>query len=123
MQLKIDDNDFSEYLTKRGYNVTYKKIMGVNSFYTLDGTYHEDILARKAVVVADLKPMTSAQLAVFIDACDDCEYATYLDTKTNTTVTKKAIATVSSASIALNKNNILHWASGGNGITLTIEER
>lgn len=123
MTLLIDSVDFSSYLTKRGYTVDYKKVMGANSCYTLDGTYHEDVLARKAVVTAPLLPMTSAKLSAIIKACDSCTNATFLDTKTNTIVTKPVIATLSSASIALNKANALFWNNSGNGISLTIEER
>lgn len=123
MTLLIDGVDFSSYLTKKGYTVEYKKIMGANSCYTLDGTYHEDVLARKALVVAPLLPMKSDQLSTILNACDNCNNATFLDAKTNTNVTKNVIATLSSVSVALNKTNALFWNSSGNSITLTIEER
>lgn len=123
MTLLIDSVDYSALLPRRGYTVGYKKVLGPNNCTTLDGTYHEDVIARKAVVTVNLLPMTTAQLTALLNACDDCVNATFLDTKTNTTVTRAAIATLSSASIALNRSNAVFWNQNGSGITLTIEEK
>lgn len=124
MTLLIDSVDYSSYIPPRGYTVQYKKILGTNSCYTLDGTYHEDVLAYKAIVQTELLPMTSAQLSAIISACENCDNATYFDTRTNTIVTKKVIATLSQAAIVLNDPQRVIWnQSTSSGIILTIEER
>lgn len=123
MTLIIGSTDFSSYLPKRGYTVNYKKILGANSCYTLDGKYHEDILATKAVITVELKPMTSEQLSSILNACESATSVTYFDPKENGAVTKEASATLSSASIVLNRANLIYWNSSRNGVTLTVEER
>lgn len=120
MTLLIDSVDYSAHLTKRGYTAAYKAVLGANSCYTLDGTYHEDVLAYKAVITVPLNPLTTAQVAALLNACHNCKTATYFDAKTNTTVTKNAKVTLSAAGIALNKSTAVFW--GGQGLTLTIEE-
>lgn len=124
MTLLINSVDYSSYIPKHGYTVSYKKILGANSCYTLDGTYHEDVLAYKAVITTELMPMTSAQLSAIIAACENCKNATYLDTKTNTIVTKNVTATLSPATIVLNDPQRLIWNQNtSSGIILTIEEK
>ncbi len=122
--LSIDSIDYSWLLPKKGYTVTYKKVLGPNSCYTLDGKYHEDILAYKAVVRVDLLPMTANQLATFSTAIRNCKNATFFDTMTNSTVTRAVNATLNSASLVFNTSNKAFWgASNSKGVTLTIEER
>jgi hypothetical protein len=122
--LLLDSVDYSSYLPKYGYTVAYKKVLGANSCYTLDGTYHEDVLAYKAVITTELKPMTSVQLSAIIEACKNCENATYFDTRTNAIVTKNVIATLSAAAIVLNTSESVIWNQDtSSGIILTIEER
>jgi hypothetical protein len=123
MTLLIDSVDFSSYLPKHGYTVLYTPVLGPNSCYTLDGSFHEDVLAYKALVTTELKPMTPEQLAAITVACQNCKYATYLDTKTNQVVTKKAKATLSPATVVLNNPSQLLWnRDESSGIIMTIEE-
>lgn len=124
MTLLIDSVDYSSYLPPRGYTVQYRKIMGANSVTTLDGTYHEDVLAYKAVIATELRPMTSAQLSAIATACKNCQKATYFDAMTNTSVTKDVIATLSSASLVMNDTANTIWNNNTtSGVILTIEER
>lgn len=124
MILKIDNNDFSSLVPKRGYQVSYKKVLGSNSCYTLDGTYHEDVLAYKATINIELKPMSPEVLSELTIAVENCEQATYHDTKTDSDVTKKAIVSLSPATLVINSENKIIWSNSENsGITLTIEER
>ena len=37
MTLYLDNNNFTSYVKNRGYTVAYKKVVGPNSFTTLDG--------------------------------------------------------------------------------------
>lgn len=121
--LKLNDVDYSSYLPRRGYNITYKDILGSNSCYTLDGKYHEDILASKAIISTELLPMTSERLSAMVKACESCKRATYFDTKTNQVVTRDAKASLSTASLVMNKTNKTFWNdSNTTGITITIEE-
>lgn len=124
MVLKIDSVDYSFLLPKKGYTVTYKKVLGSNSCYTLDGKYHEDVLAHKAVIKVDLLPMTAALLAQFTTAVKNCKNATYFDTMTNSIVTREVNTTLDSASLVFNAQNKIFWSNTNRkGITLTIEER
>lgn len=123
MILKIDGVDYSSYLPKRGYSVTYKPILGANSCYTLDGKYHEDILAYKAIITTELLPMTAVQLSAMINACENCQNATYFDTKTNAQATKEAKATLSTASLVFDAHSKQFWNDSlQSGVILTIEE-
>lgn len=124
MVLKIDSVDYSFLLPKKGYTVTYKKVLGANSCYTLDGKYHEDVLAYKAIITTELMPMTSTQLSDLVTAVKNCKNATYFDTMTNSVVTKEVIAILDSASLVFNAQNKIYWGdTNRKGITLTIEER
>ena len=123
MQLTINGVDFSEIITKYGYSVDYKKILGSNGRYTLNGTYHEDILAWKAIVEAELRPLKSSVLASVITLCAN-EYVTvsYFDTKTNSIRTTEMKPSLSAAKVALINAADTYWNGGGSGITLTLEE-
>ena len=122
MNLYLGTTDIAEHIKYGGYSVGYNKILGPNSFTTLDGTYHEDVIAKKVVVVAALVPITSAELSAILVLCDNLTTATYLDTKTNTYVTANVTATVSMASVVINQNNALYWGDS-NGLILTLEEK
>jgi len=121
MNLYLDSTDIGSYLKHGGYSVFYKKILGPNSFHTLDGTYHEDIIVRKAVVTANLLPLTSEQLASIMVLCDNISQITYFDTKINAEKTVNATASVSIASVLVTLNSAHYW-SDTEGLTLTLEE-
>ena len=124
MTLFIDNVDFSSYLPPRGYTVSYNKIVGDNSMTTLDGVYHEDVLAYKAVISTQLMPMTSEKLTDIMIACANCSTATYYDPKLGEVVTKFAIATLSPASVVMNNPAGTIWNNNTtSGVMLTIEER
>jgi hypothetical protein len=123
MNLKIDGIGYSSYLPKRGYSVTYKPILGANSCYTLDGKYHEDILAYKAIITTELLPMKAEQLSDIINACQNCKEVEYFDTKTNGYVIKDAKATLSTATLVFNTSSKQFWNDSlQKGVVLTIEE-
>ncbi len=124
MVLLLDSIDYSYLLPRKGYSVSYKKVLGPNSRTTLDGKYHEDVLAYKAVVKVDLAPMTSEQLSRLADSVQNCRLAIFFDTKTNSVVTREVYATLESATLVFNTENKAYWsASNKKGITLTLEER
>lgn len=124
MILKIDDKDYSFLVERRGYKVSYKKVLGSNSCYTLDGTYHEDVLAYKALVQVPLKYMTPETLAELVESVETCVKATYFDTKENGEVTKEVIVNLSTANLVMNKGSKVYWSdSEKTGMVLTIEEK
>ena len=124
MILKIDGKDYSHLVPRRGYQVAYKKVLGGNSCYTLDGTYHEDVLAYKAIVTIELMPMSPEELSELVTSVENCDQATYHDTKTDADVTKKVIVTLSPAKLVINAADKRIWSdSESGGMTLTIEER
>ncbi len=124
MILKLDRKEYSHLVPKRGYQVAYKKVLGPNSCYTLDGVYHEDVLAYKAVVNIQLLPMTPEQLSELVTSVENCEQATFHDTKTGTDVTKPVIVSLSPATLVINRADKIFWSdSGSGGMALTIEER
>lgn len=120
MTLYLDSVDFSSYVKNRGYTVSYRKITGPNSYTTLDGTYYEDLIAKKAVVKIPLNPMTSAQLSTLTTACYNATKAKYYDTESGQDVTKDVIATLSEVAVLMTKNGTRYW---GTEIMLTLEER
>lgn len=124
MTLLLDSIDYSYLLPKKGYSVSYKKVLGPNSRTTLDGKYHEDILAYKAIVKVDLTPMTSEQISKLAESVQNCRIATFYDTKTNSEATREVYATLEGATLVFNTANKAYWsASNKKGITLTLEER
>jgi len=119
----IDGVDYSSYIP-RAYRVQYEPILGANTCRTLDGKLHEDILAYKARIEIELKPLTTAQLSAIAQACDNCQQVTYFDAKTNANVTKDAKATLSQAALIMNYGTTELWNNSMNqGIILTVEER
>jgi len=124
LTLKIDGVDFSSYLPKRGYSVAYKPVLGANSCYTLDGKYHEDVLAYKAVITTELLPMTAERLSAIINACQNCKTVEYFDPTENDYVTKEAKATLTTAKMVFNTHSKQFWSDSlQKGVVLTIEEK
>lgn len=124
MILKIDNKDYSHLVPRRGYKCGYKKVLGPNSCTTIDGTFHEDVLAHKAVINIELLPMAPEQLSELETSVENCEYATYHDTKTGTDVTRKVIVSLSPATLVANHADTMIWSdSEDSGMILTIEER
>ena len=122
MYLNLDTTDIAPYLRDGGYSVFYRDVFGPNSFITLDGKTHEDLVARKAVITAVLTLVTTAELAVIVAACDDVSSVTYFDTKTNDYATVTAKATVSIGTVLITKSTIYYWG-GNRGIVITLEEK
>jgi len=120
MTLFLDSADFSSYVKKRGYSVTYKKILGPNSFTTLDGTYHEDVIAKKAVVSVPLNPVTAVNLSTLTNAIYKASSATFYDPEVGADVTKSVFATLSTASVVMTKGATQYW---GEELILTLEEK
>ena len=120
MTLYLDNTNFSTYVKNRGYTVAYRKVVGPNSFTTLDGKYHEDVIAKKAVVSVPLNPVNSSQLAALTAACYDAKKATFYDTEQGADVTRDVTATLSEVSVLMTKNGTQYW---GTEILLTLEEK
>ena len=121
MYLLLDSTDIMPYVKYGGYSVGHKKVLGPNSFTTLDGTYHEDVIAKKTIIQVALKPVTTDELTIVVNACEDISSATYFDTKTNAYKTINVIADVSIASVVINADTVLYWG-GSDGIIITLEE-
>lgn len=66
--VKINNIDFTSYLTPIGEGVKYKKILGNNGGTMLSGRTEEDILSWKAVVRYKVMPLTEVQQATFLTA-------------------------------------------------------
>lgn len=60
--IKINGIDFTSYFTPVGYKVGHKKIKGPNEGYMLDGSFKEDVLAIKAIIICTCMPLTEMQL-------------------------------------------------------------
>ena len=120
MTLFLDNVDYTTYVKNRGYAVAYRKVVGPNSFTTLDGTTHEDIIAKKAVVSVPLNQMNSTQLAALTAACYNAKRATFFDTESGGNVTKDVSASLSEVSVLMTKNGTKYW---GTEILLTLEEK
>lgn len=65
---KLNGIDMSTYFTRYGYTVAYKSIKGDLAGYMLDGSYTDDVLARKAVVTLICMPQTDAQMSILLQA-------------------------------------------------------
>ena len=61
--LRLNGIDFTHSFTSIGYLVHYKKILGSNSGYMLDGSYVEDLLAIKAVITLPAMPLQEADIS------------------------------------------------------------
>lgn len=120
MILYLDNTDFTAYVKNRGYTVEYRKVIGPNSFTTLDGRDHEDIIKLKAVVSVPLNQMNSAKLATITAACHNAKGATFYDTESGTYVTRDVKAMLSEVSVLMTKNGTQYW---GKEILLTLEEK
>lgn len=73
--IKINGIDLTSYFTPVGYNVEYKKIMGSNSGYMLDGSYTEDVLAWKTVITLPCMPLKEMSLGSLISSIYSKQYA------------------------------------------------
>ena len=123
MILKIDGTDFSPFVSKYGYSVRYNKIKGSNDVTTMDGTLHEDILARKAIVNVQLNPMTSEDLASLENAIQrDYCLVTFYDTASGENKTTNMRCQLNNAEVVLNKLTGLYWGAGNTGAVLNMEE-
>ncbi len=122
MYLTLDAYDIAPYIKANGYSISYKNVVGPNSFTTLDGVYHEDIIAKKAVISAALIPLATSVVSEIAQMCDTMVTATYFDSKTNDYITINAKATMSVATVVINKDSIYYWG-GADGIVITIEEK
>ena len=92
--IKINGIDITSYFTPAGYSVEYKKITGSNSGYMLDGSYTEDVLARKAVVVLPCMPLKEADLSALLSNIYQDDYVTvyFFDPQKQAYRTMEAIA-------------------------------
>lgn len=120
MTLFLDGAEYTDKVKRRGYSVFYKKVLGPNSFTTLDGTFHEDVLAKKSVVSVPLNPMTSEDLAAFTKAVHNVKVARFFDSETGMDITKTVSANLSVATVLMDKNGKKYW---GDELTLTLEEK
>lgn len=61
--IKVNTVDITSLLTPVGYQVGYQPVTGRWGGYTLDGKFHPDVLAVKAVLTANCMPLTAQQIA------------------------------------------------------------
>ena len=73
--IKINGKDCTDLFTPVGYSVQYKKIMGNNSGYMLDGSYTEDVLAWKTVINLPCMPLKEMSLGSIISSIYSKQYA------------------------------------------------
>lgn len=64
--IKINDVDFTSMFTHVGYAVGYKSIQGNNGGLMLDGSYTEDEIAQKAVILLPCMPLNSSNLSTLL---------------------------------------------------------
>ena len=73
--IKINGIDFTSYVPRAGYSVSYKKVHGGAGGVTLAGSTTEDILAIKAIVTVPIIPVLGdAKIAALIDALYEFNY-------------------------------------------------
>lgn len=121
MVLKINGIDFSSYVEKNSYLVSYETREGNNGGMMLDGSWTNDIIAFKATVTFTIVGMTAARLAEITSAClDQYVNLTYLDTRTNSQRTAQFMPSVGTATYAFARHGLDYFR---NGMTLTFRER
>lgn len=118
--IKINGKDCTDLFTPVGYGVQYKKIMGNNSGYMLDGSYTEDVLARKAVVVLSCMPLQEADLSALLSNIYQDDYVTvyFFDPQKQAYRTMEAVAGETEAKFrGAGGTGLLFWT--GMIVTLT----
>lgn len=83
--IRINSIDYSQYVTKYGYSVSYRKVDGGAGGTMLTGETTVDVLAIKAVITVPLMPMFESQLNALIANALSSDYPTlrYFDPRTN----------------------------------------
>lgn len=72
--IKINDVDFTSMFTPVGYSVGYKSIQGNNGGLMLDGSYTEDEIAQKALILLPRMPLNSSDLSTLLSNIYGSEY-------------------------------------------------
>lgn len=67
LNLKLNDVDIAGLVTPTGLQVNYKKVLGSNSGYMLDGGYTEDLIAIKREVSITFMPLASIDLSAVLN--------------------------------------------------------
>lgn len=121
LPLFIDDVNYTSYIDKYGYQVSYSPIKGPNEGVAIDGTTITDIVARKAVLSVTCNPLDQVRLASIISALSkDSVEVTYFDTKTNAQRTAFFIPEIGSTKIALQTAAGVYWFTA---MTVTLTEK
>lgn len=117
MDFYINGNNYSSYVTK--YKTGYRKVLGGNSYTTLDGTYYEDVIARKVSLTVEFAPINSSTLSDLIEICqNDTLSVTYFDPKENSNNTLEMIPDLSIPNVLIVRDSAI-WGD----IVLSLEEK
>lgn len=117
MDFRLNGTDY--YTLLSGYKVEYKKVLGPNSYVSLDGTIYEDVIARKMVLDVEFRPMTSTELKSLVTVCqNDTLTVIFTDPKTDTQNILTMIPTLSHQSV-LFTNADTWWDK----VTLNLEQK
>ena len=123
MILKIDGKDYSTSSQGEAIRSPHKRCLDLLLLHVgrnlprgrigLQGRGHHQLM-----------PMSPEELSELVASVENCDQATYHDTKTDADVTKKVIVTLSPAKLVINAADKRIWSdSESGGMTLTIEER
>lgn len=114
----IDGVDFSPYINKRRYKISYEARVGSNGGTMLDGSETVDILAWKSVCSFELNALTSEQMStVTAKLMRPYVTMTYFDTRTNSRRTAEFIPSIDAQNYAFERSG-KHYFYEGTAITL-----
>ena len=86
MTFKINNVDYSTYLTKYGYSTSYTPVFA-DSVTTLDGVEHTAVIRYRGTLTVTLRPMTATEWATFSAALAGILSITYTNIQKGTDVT------------------------------------
>ena len=124
MQKEIHINyvDYTSYVTRYGYGVSYQKVQGAGGGTMLDGSTTEDVIAVKAIITVPLMPLMEDQLYEILREFRSVDYPVlyYFDPYTGDYREIETImAEPQTQHVGMNAFNSEIWLAG----TLTFTER
>ena len=120
--LKIDDVDFTSYMTEAGYTVAYEPVDGGQGGLMLNGEYEEDEIGQKAVVTYTVWPLNETRLSTLLTRLMGSVYHTvqYFDPKTRANRTMTARRSINEVKYrGKGANNTDYWT----GLVITLREK
>lgn len=121
LPLEINAVDFSAFVNRTAYSISYEDRIGPNRGFMLDGTETSDLIKRKAVIEWPLNDLPSDKLAQILTICED-EYVAvkFFDTKINAPRISVFMPNISPASCNIITQSGTYWFTGQ---VLTLRER